>query len=170
MTFMRASNFLSSGRLETPFLRILGALALLLAFGPPRLSAQYAIDWFTIDGGGGTSTGGVYAVSGTIGQPDAGVLSGGGYSLAGGFWSILTALQTPGAPRLNITNAPGVAVVFWAQPAAGFLLEQTAALTSPPAAIAWSQVPPAQYQTNATHVYLTVPAPADSRVYRLRKP
>jgi hypothetical protein len=29
------------------------------------------LDWFTIDGGGGTSTGGVYAVSGTIGQPDA---------------------------------------------------------------------------------------------------
>ena len=34
--------------------------------------AQYSIDWSTIDGGGGTSTGGVYTVSGTIGQPDAG--------------------------------------------------------------------------------------------------
>ena len=33
---------------------------------------SYQIDWFTIDGGGGTSTGGVYSVSGTIGQPDAG--------------------------------------------------------------------------------------------------
>ena len=32
----------------------------------------YSIDWSTIDGGGGTSTGGVYSVSGTIGQPDAG--------------------------------------------------------------------------------------------------
>ena len=34
---------------------------------------SYSIDWFTIDGGGGTSTGGVYSVSGTIGQPDAGI-------------------------------------------------------------------------------------------------
>ena len=39
--------------------------------------AQYAIDWHTIDGGGGTSTGGPmigvnYSVSGTIGQADAG--------------------------------------------------------------------------------------------------
>ena len=33
---------------------------------------SYSIDWFTIDGGGGTSTGGVYSLSGTIGQPDAG--------------------------------------------------------------------------------------------------
>jgi hypothetical protein len=47
---------------------------------------SYSIDWFTIDGGGGASTGGVYSVSGTIGQPDAGVMSGGHYSLAGGFW------------------------------------------------------------------------------------
>ena len=33
---------------------------------------NYSIDWFTIDGGGGTSTGGVYQVSGTIGPLDAG--------------------------------------------------------------------------------------------------
>ena len=47
---------------------------------------NFAIDWFTIDGGGGTSTGGVYSISGTIGQPDAGpVLTGGNYSLVGGF-------------------------------------------------------------------------------------
>jgi hypothetical protein len=34
-------------------------------------SQNLAIDWSTIDGGGGTCTGGVYSVSGTIGQPDA---------------------------------------------------------------------------------------------------
>ena len=31
------------------------------------LAQNYSIDWSTIDGGGGTSTGGVYTVSGTIG-------------------------------------------------------------------------------------------------------
>ena len=49
---------------------LLPALGWLLATG--ALAQTYSIDWYTIDGGGGTSTGGVYSVSGTIGQPDAG--------------------------------------------------------------------------------------------------
>jgi uncharacterized repeat protein (TIGR01451 family) len=51
-------------------------------------SAQsYAIPWWTVDGGGTmTASGGTYSLSGTAGQPDAGVLSGGAYSVAGGFW------------------------------------------------------------------------------------
>ena len=40
-----------------------------------RAQTNYSIDWYTIDGGG-TSTGGVYSASGTIGQPDAGAMSG----------------------------------------------------------------------------------------------
>src|ERR1017187_274191 len=49
---------------------------------------SYSIDWSTIDGGGGVSTGGVYQVNGTIGQPDAGAaMTGGNYSVSGGFWS-----------------------------------------------------------------------------------
>ena len=47
----------------------------------------FTIDWYTIDGGGGTSTGGGFALSGTIGQPDAGPeMSGGGFTVSGGFW------------------------------------------------------------------------------------
>ena len=44
------------------------------------------IPWWTVDGGGGASAGGGYALSGTVGQPDAGTMSGGQYTLAGGFW------------------------------------------------------------------------------------
>ncbi len=48
---------------------------------------QFEVPWFTVDGGGAmNSTGGSFAVSGTIGQPDAGTMSGGGYVLSGGFW------------------------------------------------------------------------------------
>ena len=81
------------------------------------LAQSFSIDWHTIDGGGGTSTGGVYSVSGTIGQPDAGVANGGNYSLAGGFWG---AIQTPppvgsvieawvvnGQVHLRFTGIPG---------------------------------------------------------------
>lgn len=47
---------------------------------------DYEISWHTIDGGGGRSSGGDYALVGTIGQPDTGEMSGGGYTLSGGFW------------------------------------------------------------------------------------
>jgi len=57
-------------------------------------AAQYSIDWFTIDGGGGISTGGVYAVSGSIGQPDAGRMSGGNFAMDGGFWGIIATNST----------------------------------------------------------------------------
>jgi hypothetical protein len=46
---------------------------------------QYELSWYTIDGGGGRSTGGPYALTGTIGQPDAAWSRGGGYELLGGF-------------------------------------------------------------------------------------
>ena len=52
-----------------------------------RLSAGYDLSWWTVDGGGATfSTGGGYALGGTVGQPDAGVLTDGDYTLTGGFW------------------------------------------------------------------------------------
>ena len=50
--------------------------------------AQFDIDWFTIDGGGGLSTGSGFELEGTIGQFDAGqAMSGGGFTLTGGFWT-----------------------------------------------------------------------------------
>lgn len=59
---------------------------ILLTLAATAHAQSYAITWWTVDGGGGTSSGGSYTLSGTIGQPDAGVLSGGTYSLTGGFW------------------------------------------------------------------------------------
>ena len=44
------------------------------------------IKWHTVDGGGGTSSGGDFVLSGTFGQPDAGDLTGGDFMLHGGFW------------------------------------------------------------------------------------
>ncbi|MCG8408667.1 MAG: hypothetical protein MI923_25975 [Phycisphaerales bacterium] len=48
---------------------------------------QFEITRFTIDGGGGTSSGGDFDLSGTSGQPDAGSMSGGGFEINGGFWT-----------------------------------------------------------------------------------
>ena len=53
-------------------------------------SAQiFDLSWYTIDGGGEMFTaGGSFELSGTIGQPDAGTMSGGNFELTGGFWAI----------------------------------------------------------------------------------
>ena len=79
---------------------------------------SYSINWFTVSGGGGTSagtnSGAVYAVSGSIGQPAAsGVMTGGGYSLTGGFWSLISVVQTPGGPLLAILHAGNSVMVSW---------------------------------------------------------
>ncbi len=92
----------------------------------------YTVDWYKIAGGGGTSTGGVYAVSGTIGQPDAsGAMSGGSYSLTGGFWSLISVVQTPGAPLLTITHAGNQAVISWPPSVTGWTLQTNVNLATP---------------------------------------
>ena len=50
---------------------------------------DYDLNWWTIDGGGETwCIGGDFELSGTIGQPDAGVsMTGGDFELVGGFWA-----------------------------------------------------------------------------------
>jgi hypothetical protein len=60
------------------------SVVVVAANGP---TGGYWLGWWTADGGGRTSQGGSFAVSGTIGQPDAGQLSGGTYDLTGGFWN-----------------------------------------------------------------------------------
>src|SRR5262245_2970480 len=94
-------------------------------FAGTALGQTYSIDWHTIDGGGGMSTGGGYSVSGTIGQPDAGAMRGGTYSIEGGFWAIVSAIQTPGAPLLSIRlTQTNTVVVSWPSPSIGFALQQ----------------------------------------------
>lgn len=76
-----------SGRWRTILVAV--ACLLLVAGGVAAQSGgPYDLSWNTVDGGGHTfSVGGPYRLGGTIGQADAGFMLGGGYSLAGGFWS-----------------------------------------------------------------------------------
>jgi hypothetical protein len=91
----------------------------------------YSIGWDVIAGGGGTTTGGVYSVSSTVGQQVAGgALVGGTYSLSSGFWS-LYAVSTPGAPALSILLPdPHTVVVAWSASATGWTLQQNINLVS----------------------------------------
>ena len=138
------------------------ALLCLLLFSLSAHAQSYSIDWFTIDGGGGTSTGGVYSLSGTIGQPDAGgPLTNGQYSVTGGFWALPSAVQTVGAPLLTIVPAaPGQATISWTPATPGFVLQESWSLS--PAA--WTNSP-----SGAANP-ITVPATPPTKFYRLRQP
>ncbi len=129
---------------------------------------DFALDWFTIDGGGGTSIGGAYAVTGTIGQPDTGILAGANLTLQGGFWSIPAAIQVLEAPRLSITLVSGTVTVSWPLTVTGFSLEQTASLTDSP--IPWTPVSLSLYRTNTSGISVDLPVIPGNTFLRLRKP
>ena len=130
-----------------------------------QASGQYSIDWFKVSGGGGTSTGGPYAVNGTIGQHDAGgPLTGGNYSLTGGFWALISVVQTPGAPTLFISHSGNTVTVFW-QNVSGWSLLQNNNLSTP-----------ATWTTNLSWVtlnstnYLNLTSPTGNLFFRLQPP
>jgi hypothetical protein len=120
---------------------------------------QYTIDWYTIDGGGGTSSGGGYTLSGTIGQPDAGTLSGGNYVLEGGFWGGAFAVQQVGAPTLIIQRVGMQVQISWDPNTPGFVLQESLSLSAP----SWGN-------TSGAFNGMTVPASGPTKFYRLRKP
>ena len=155
------------GLAQSKIWRSFVASLLFLATATIAHAQSYSIDWFTIDGGGGTSTGGPmiginYSLSGTIGQPDAGgPLTNGQYSVAGGFWALPFAVQTPGAPVLAIVPfGPGQARVSWTPNPPGYVLQETLSL----APANWGDSP-----SGAANP-VTVPATPPTKFYRLRKP
>jgi len=77
----------------TPYKRLIlvaAFLTLLLVLSSALAQADdgYDLSWWTVDAGGQSfSSDGRYSLGGTIAQPDAAILEGGGYTLVGGFWS-----------------------------------------------------------------------------------
>jgi len=138
-------------------LLLAGLLMSVGAFAQP-----FSIDWHKVSGGGGTCTGGIYSLSATIGQHDAGnPLGTNSYVLTGGYWS-LYAVQTPGAPALNILLTNGAAMVYWPSPSLGYNLQVNTNLSTP------NWVAPTQIVTdNGTIKNIMVSSPAGQAYYRL---
>lgn len=123
---------------------------------------QYSIDWYKIAGGGGTSTNGQYAISGTIGQHDAGgPMTGGNYSLTGGFWAFLSVIQTPGAPTLYVSHSGSTVTVYW-QNVSGWALEQNNNLSLP---AGWSTN--SAWSPSGGTNYLNLTSPSGNLFFRL---
>jgi len=138
--------------------------ALLLGIAWMAHAQSYSIDWYKIAGGGGTSTGGVYSVSGTIGQPDAsGAMSGGTYSLTGGFWSLISVVQTAGLPNLIVTHSANSVIVSWPN-TGSYTLQQNANLAS---ANGWTTSGYAISTANGTNS-ITITPPTGNLFFRLQ--
>jgi len=146
-------------------LAFLVAFAALLGVGLSARAQSYTIDWYKIAGGGGTSTGGTYTVSGTIGQPDAsGAMTGGNYSLTGGFWALISVVQTGGAPTLYISHSGNTVTVYW-QNVSGWSLHQNNSLAS---TLSWSTN--TSWSTIGGTNYLNVVNPSGTLFYKLQSP
>ena len=128
---------------------------------------QFSIEWYTFDGGGGSSQSTSFALAGTSGQPDATYYSSssGTFSVTGGFWSIV-AVQTPGTPTLRIQlTGTNTVVVSWPSSSAGYNLQQNSSLLNP------NWLAPAEVVHNdGTTMSIVVNPPSGTRYYRLRKP
>jgi hypothetical protein len=153
------TQFLKSETGATPVLLWLALLLSTLNLSLSTAFAQsYAIDWFTIDAAGGTSTGGVYSVTGTLGQPDTGVMSGGNYTVQGGFWPGLTVPSPTGLPTLFIQLSGNNVIISWFPATPEFVLEETTSLSEP----SWVAGP----SGNPT---IPISTTGEARFYRLHK-
>jgi hypothetical protein len=136
-----------------------------VTFGTTLYAQSLGITWSTIDGGGGASTGGVFTVSGTIGQPDAGRMSGGNFTLDGGFWGLIAAVHTPGAPWLTVwLTSTNTVVVSWPAPSDGWVLKENGDLNT----INWVNVAQTPQEVDGRKQVVISP-PIGSRFYRLHK-
>ena len=72
--------------MKTTYMKVLLVMLAASSVAVAQSGGPYRIVWNTIDGGGGTSAGGPYTMTGTIGQPDAGYHYQSPYELLGGFW------------------------------------------------------------------------------------
>lgn len=132
---------------------------------------NYGVDWSTFAGGGSTSTAGVYTITGTISQPGTGRLNSSDFTIDGGSWGIIAAIQEPGAPLLSVRHTQtNTVVVSWPVTWPGFTLLENSDLRT----TNWVQVvtlPTVVLTSQTTAVkQVIVPTPTGQRFYRLTKP
>ena len=110
-------------------------------------SAQsYSIDWYKIAGGGGTSTNG-------------------NYSLTGGFWSLISVVQTPGLPDLLITHSGHSVIISWPD-TGSYTLQQNSNLSN---SGSWTTSGYSVTTANGTNS-ITISSPAGNLFFRLQSP
>jgi hypothetical protein len=146
-----------------------GWLTLLATALCGMLQAQdFSLDWFGLAGGGGSSFSGELELSATIGQPEAGEMTGGDFAIIGGFWSIVTAVEAPGQPSLSVSLAEGTVIISWPESESrDFGLEEAGVLADPSSP--WIPVNAIPEVSNGTKT-VRLPLAPGNHFYRLHKP
>ena len=144
------------------------ALLLIALSAPAQGTTNLNLNWYTFRGGGGTSSNTFGRLRGSIGLPDAGVMTAGNFTLVGGFWADVAAIQTAGAPYLTVRHtSTNTVVVSWPLPDDGWKLQASTNLAAHP--VAWAEIAP-PYQTSLADLYYVEPFPTGQKYYRLHKP
>lgn len=132
----------------------------------PAGAQSFVLEGSVLSAGGGSSSGGEFAVVGTIAQPGAGFFSGDDHAIQGGFWGFARAIQTPGAPFLAVRRVGGNVEISWPADAAGFSLETTGNLNAPGSWSGAAQIP----DIADGRSLVLLPIQPGQRFFRLRKP
>jgi hypothetical protein len=132
---------------------------------PAACAQEFSIPWFTLNGSGGSSSGGAFSLSSTIAPVASEPLSGGGFTVAGGVWSLAATVVSPDTPLLRVQLTAGGILLAWPHPSDGFQLEESPSLTAP----VWSNVAALPSVVGAEKQVI-LPAPPGHRFFRLHKP
>lgn len=155
--------------MTTMIQRLAGVLG--CTFAAVAIGQEAALNWTVLSPAAGTSTAGKYALTGTAGQPTVARLNSRDYTLDGGYWSIVAAIQEPGAPELSVRlTTTNSVVVSWPMTWPGWVLTEAPEL---PAA-AWTDVLTEPIEVavadDVVVKQVVVTPPVGSRFYKLRKP
>ncbi len=92
-------------------------------------------------------------------------MTGGNYSLTGGFWSLISLVQTPGAPTLTITRSGTGVIISWPSPSSGFVLQQNTAVDNAPGWLNYTGT----INDNGTTKSVTINPPTGNLFFRLKE-
>jgi hypothetical protein len=93
------------------------------------VSQEFAIEAYSIEALGATSRGGEFTLSGSVGQVEPELMTGGEFSLVGNFWALITAVQTPGFPKLTVELTGEESIrITWPDSHDGYRLEENSTL------------------------------------------
>jgi len=92
-------------------------------------------------------------------------MTGGNYSLTGGFWSLISVVQTPGAPGLTITRSGTSVIISWPSPSTGFVLQQNTAVNNAPGWLNFTGT----VTDNGTTKTVTINPPTGNLFFRLKE-
>jgi hypothetical protein len=92
-------------------------------------------------------------------------MSGGNFSLTGGFWSLISVVQTIGSPTLNIIHSGNSVTISWPSASTGFVLQQNSDLKTANWTTSGFSI-----SDDGTNKSITITSPAGNLFFRLQHP